>query len=252
MASKMDLHVTTGAKNGTCRIREEYTMNTRFGMLMGLVALGLLCTIGTVAADNVQANITPAYTIAPAPAHGFDPLGSLFGIFGLRQDIQTDRAADANLTTGIQDNRQDIHQTWWDNLNIVQNIDNDISQIKTDLAVDHSDRTEDTQLQQQIHQDRVDIHQNPDNASTYRADISEDRTELQLNRENVTLNNQNIKADQNAVQQDRADLRENRQDTSQLRQDDHTLGQQVSQNRTDIRTDRMDIRDYRRYQGPAS
>jgi hypothetical protein len=232
-------------------MREEYTMNTRFGVLMGLVALGLLCTIGTVAADNAQENITPTYTIAPAPAHGFDPVGSLYGIFGLRQDIRTDRTADANLTADIHDNRQDIHQNWWDNLNIVQNINNDVSQIKTDLALDHSDRTQDNQLQQQIHQDRVDIRQNPDNTSTYRADISGDRIELQLNRENITLNNENMKADQNAVQQDRADVRDNRQDTSQLRQDDHTIRQQVSQNRADIRTDRMNIRDYRRYPGPA-
>ena len=59
-------------------------MNTRFGVLLGLVTLGLLCAIGTVAADNAQVNVTPTdYCSAPAP--GFDPLGAFAGIFGLRQ-----------------------------------------------------------------------------------------------------------------------------------------------------------------------
>ena len=174
-------------------------MNTRFCVLLGLVALGLLCAIGTVAADDAQVNVTPTATITPAPAPGFDPLGSLFGIFGLRQDIHADRAADANLTTGIRDNRQDTHQNWWDNINLFQNIAGDIYQVKTDLALDLSNRTEDNQLQQQIHEDRVDMHQNPDNASTYQADISANRAEIQLNRENITLNNQNIQDEQNAV-----------------------------------------------------
>jgi hypothetical protein len=222
-------------------------MNARFFVLTGLVALGLLCTIGSVAADNAQVNGTPAYNFTAPPAQGFDPLGSIFGLFGLRQDIHTDRAADANLTAGIQDNRQEIQQNWWNNLNIVQSIGSDISQIKTDLGLDRSNRTEDNQLQQQVQEDRVDMHLNPGNASSYQADISADRAELQLNRENITLNNQNIRDDQIAVQQERADFRENRQDNRQVWQRNNASWQQVNQNRAEIRNDRQDIRNDRGY-----
>jgi len=61
---------------------QEEKMNTRLGMLMGLVALGLLCAIGTAAADNATSMPDTQVTgFDIPPYHGpFGPDSSLYGM----------------------------------------------------------------------------------------------------------------------------------------------------------------------------
>lgn len=197
------------------------------------------------AADDAQATVTPTDTIAPAASPGFDPLGTLAGIFGLRQDIHADRADNANLTEGIQDNRQDIHQNWWDNFNIFGMILGNRGQVKTDQALDLANRSADNGLRQDIHADRTDLRQDPGNATTYRADINASREDLQSDRDNIALNHEDIHDERNASQQDWSTIQQTRQDDETLRQANNASWQDVHQNNVDIRNDRQQIRNDR-------
>ncbi len=241
------------------KCRTDTNMKIRNFLLPLCLVLMLAVAIPAIAAaDDAQVTVTPTDTIAPvdtvapAAAPGFDPLGSLAGIFGLRQDIHADRASDKNLTEGIQDNRQEIHQNWWDNFNIFKNILGNREQVRSDQALDLSNRTADNGLRQDIHTDRVDLRQDPGNASAYRADIGTSRGDIQDNRQDIALNHEDIHDERNASQQDRAAIQETRQTDIQLRQTNAASWQDVHQNREDIRTDRQDIRNDRGAKGSAS
>ena len=228
-------------------------MKGKIFLLTLCLAILLAVAIPSIAAaDDAQATVTPTDTIAPATTPGFDPLGSIAGIFGLRQDIRADRAANANLTEGIRDNRQEIHQNWWDNLNIFRNILGNREQVRNDQALELANRSADNGLRQDIHTDRVDIHQDPGNASAYRAEINADRADIHQNLENIALTHGDIKDERNASQQDRATIHETRATDIQLRQTNNASWQEVRQNTADIRADRQQIHAGRGDKGSAS
>jgi hypothetical protein len=181
-------------------------MNARkFLIPLGLLIMMALALPAIVMADDTQANVTPTDTIAPTytatpvdtvtpadtitpvdtttPADavapnetpGFDPIGSFTGFFGWRHDIRSDRAANANLTGGIHDNRQEIHRNWWDNFNLWQTIAAHKEDVRSDQQLDLANRTANADLRQGIHDDRMSLHQDPANASAYREDINASR-----------------------------------------------------------------------------
>ena len=74
-------------------------MKTRFGMLVALVALGMLCAIGTVAADNTTSTqgLQPANNIQPYNG----PIGPGDSLYGLKLAFE-------NLDDSFTFNRTDL------------------------------------------------------------------------------------------------------------------------------------------------
>jgi hypothetical protein len=228
-------------------------MNQRnFIFPLGFMILMAFALPAIVTADDTQVTltdttmpvgtITPADTVVTPESPGPDPLGSLAGFFGLRQDIHANRLENANLSAGVRDNRQEIHKNWWDNYNIFGSILVNREQVRADQQLGLETRTENTAVHQQIHEDIANLHQDRNNASVYLADINAGRDELKQNREDQALIHQDVKDLRNATRQNRTVIRENRQEDISLRQTNNATRQEIHQNAADIHADRDLIR----------
>ena len=105
-------------------------MNPSILVITCICTVLLFALVLPVSADDASTvTVTPIATITSTPAPGFDPLGSLESILGLRHE-------DRNLTQDISANDQDIHQNWWDNLNIFQDILGNRATVREDQSTD--------------------------------------------------------------------------------------------------------------------
>jgi hypothetical protein len=250
-----------GAPVITMQCRTKKMREKNFLLPLCLMIMLALMLPATAAADEapVMPNDTitpadstpPAYTVTPPESPAYDPLGSLAGFFGLRQDIHAKRLANANLSEGLQDNRQEIHGNWWDNYNLFGSILQNREQVRTDQQLGLENRTENAGLRQQIHEDIANMQKDRANASVYRADINASKDELKQNREDLSLIHGDVKDTRNASQESRATVRENRQEDISLRQTNNATRQEIHQNVAGIHTDREQLRHERRNTSPG-
>lgn len=106
-------------------VQDGYLMKTRKILIPLCILVMLAFAIPAIAAaDTAQVNVTPTDTIAPTgtvvAAPGFDPLGTLALIVGIRKDNHKDKEKNKNLTKDIRDTQQESPKNWWDSYNIVE------------------------------------------------------------------------------------------------------------------------------------
>ena len=132
-------------------------MNPSILVITCICTVLLFALVLPVSADDASTvTVTPIATITSTPAPGFDPLGSLESILGLRHE-------DRNLTQDISANDQDIHQNWWDNLNIFQDILGNRATVREDQSTDLANRSANLGYREDIHTDRQDIRNDSGN-----------------------------------------------------------------------------------------
>jgi hypothetical protein len=92
-------------------------MNARIFLIPCICAVLLIALVLPAGADDtIQVTTVPRTdNITVASPAAFDPLGAIESIIGLQHE-------DRNLTQDINANDQQIHQNWWDNLNIFSSI----------------------------------------------------------------------------------------------------------------------------------
>jgi hypothetical protein len=275
-------NLITGSAKTKCSAGLEHMNVRKFLIPFGLLIMLAFAFPAIAMADDAQINVTPTETVAPtdtippvdtvtptgtiAPVEttpptdtvapnetpGTDPVDPIGGFFGWRHDMPAEKAANANLTGGIQDNRQEIHRNWWDNLNIWEKIFAHREDVRSDQQLDLANRTANAELRRGILEARLGIREDPANASVYRSEINESRDDIKLNKENISLNHHDIQEERNATQLDRTTIRETRQDDLQIRKENNASRQEVKQNKADIRSDRQQIRSERGNKGSGT
>jgi hypothetical protein len=195
--------------------------------------------------DSAPAIVQPTATVTMASPPAFDPVGSILGIFGLRQDIHATQAEDRNLSQDIQANQQEIHQNWWDNVDIFSNILSNWGVIHTDQQADLANRSANLADRQDIQSDRVDMKNDPGNRSAYQEQIATEKADIQQNLQDINATHGQIQDERDANHQDWATMSQNWQQDQTLRQEDNATHQQIQDNREQIRDDRQQIRNDR-------
>ena len=195
-----------------------------------ICAVLLLALVLPASADDAsQVTVTPTATIISPPA--FDPLGSLESILGLRHE-------DQNLTQNINANDQEIHQNWWDSLNIIQDILGNHATVSSDQAADLENRSANIGYREDIHADQQDIRNDSGNQTAEEQQIASDRADIHQDWQGNAATHQDIQDERNASQQDWSQINANRQDDASLRQDNGADREQIQDNRQQIRDDR--------------
>ncbi len=165
------------------------------------------------------------------PAPGFDPLGSLESILGLRHD-------DRNLTQNISANDKDIDQNWWDNLDIFQDILGNRATVRDDQSADLANRSTNIGYREDIHTDRQDIRNDSGNRTAEEQQIAADRGDIHQDWQGNAAIHQDIHNERNASEQDWTQINANWQQDASLRQNNSADREQIQDNRQQIRDDR--------------
>ena len=196
--------------------------------ICAVLLLALVLPAG--ADDTSQVTVTPTATIAAAQP-SFDPFGSFLGIIGLRHE-------DQNLTQDIHANDQEIHQNWWDSLNIFQNILGNRATVRSDQEADLANRTENIGYREDIHADRIDIRNDTGNKTEEEQQIVQYHSDIHQDWQDINATHQDIHEERNASAQDWSDINANHQQDITLRQTNGADWEQVHDNRQQIREDR--------------
>ena len=217
-------------------------MNTKTALIPCISVILLFALALPASADGTtQVTVKPTDTITAAVTPAFDPVGAIEGIFGLRHDIRTLQTEDRNLTNDIGANRQEIHQNWWDNLNIFGSIFKNRETIRSDQAADFANRTDNIGYREDIHAGREDMRNDPGNRTADLQQIGSDRAGIQKDGQNIADNHGDIADERNATREDRAVIRKNRQQDLTLRQENNATHQEINTNREQIHADRQQI-----------
>jgi len=188
-------------------VQDGYLMKTgKFLIPLCLMVILVLAIPAIAAADTAQVSVTPTDTIAPTgtvtpvAAPGFDPLGSLALIVGIRKDNHNDKEKNANLTKDIRDTQQESPKNWWDSYNIIDIVIGNRPQVIGnraypigDPALNLTPRPKET--------DKTDLHKDAGNASLYRADTPANRSGIMPTPVNLSVNPRDTRDLQNTTQQ---------------------------------------------------
>jgi hypothetical protein len=227
-------------------------MNTRTLLIPCICAVLLFALVLPASADNsAPAIVQPTATVTMASPPSFDPFGSILGIFGLRQDIHTLQNTDRNLSQDIQANQQEIHQNWWDNLNIFSNIMNNWGVIHTDQQVNLANRTANLEDRQDIQMDRMDMKNDPVNRSVYQDEIATQHSDIRQDWQDINATHDQIQDVRDANHQNWAAMNQNWQQNQILRREDNATHQVIQQNHEQIQDDRQQIRSDREGSGSS-
>ena len=236
-------------RNGTSEFRntEMKTMKTRMIAMTSLCAMLILAlALPALADDSAQPLVQPSASIAPADTSGFDPVGPVLGFLGLRHDIHSLQGEDRNLSQDVNANRQEIHQNWWDNLGIFNNILGNRETVRSDQQADLADRQANLGLRQDIRNEQIDIKDNPDNKTADLQQIAGDRGTIRGNWQEINTTHSEIHDERNLSRGDWADIHANNQADGTLRQENNATRGEIRANHEQIQDDREQIRDGRK------
>ncbi|MEN6443974.1 MAG: hypothetical protein ABFC71_09520 [Methanoregula sp.] len=204
---------------------------------LGLVILLAFTIPAYAAADDNQTAVPAEETVAPATGTGFDPFGTIAGIFGYRQEIRAEKSADANLTLPDQSAREEIHQNWWDSIPVIGDIIGNHQQVRSVQELNRANISENAASRQTIRTNQVNKYEDPGNSSAYQDEINESRIGIHENRQDLATNHQEIKVERNASVQDAAEIRDTHQENAGIR-GVNVSHQEVHENRQDVRAAR--------------
>jgi len=230
-------------------VRDGYIMRVR-NFLIPLCFLVLLALAIPViaAADTAQVNnvtttdtIAPIDTATPVATPGFDPLGELAVVVGIRKDNHTVKADNPNLTNGVRDNRTEVPANWWDSYNIFSIIIGKQTPVRNEPALNITPQMKRNDTGQPPRIDRVDLQKDAVNASIYRADINMTRNETMPDRVNLSVTHQDIRDVRNVTPQTHTNLSEPQLSDVRISRTNNASLQAAPQNDVKIRADRQQI-----------
>ncbi|MGB8220442.1 MAG: hypothetical protein WCE46_08690 [Methanoregula sp.] len=221
-------------------------MNARTFLIPCICAVLLIALVLPAGADDTAqvTTVAPTDNVTVASPPAFDPFGAIEGIIGLRHE-------DRNLTQDINANDQQIHQNWWDNINIFSSILGNREAVRSDQQADLANRTQDIGYREDIHAERQDMRNDSGNQSADQQQIAGYRADISQDRQDINTTHEDIRDERNASAEDRAVIHENQQQDLSLRQDNNATRQDIAANREQIRDDRQQVHTGRQGDGSS-
>ncbi len=196
--------------------------------------------------DSAPVTVQPPAAITAADSPSDDPVGSILGIFGLRHDIRARQAENRNLSQEINASREAIHENWWDNIGIFQNILGNRETIWAGQLAELENRAENMGLRQEIHTVRTDLKENPANRTDDLQQIAGDKDALRGNWQEMNETHSEIHDERNLSRENWSAIRTNNQEDASLREENNATREAIHTNHELIQEDRRQIRDERK------
>lgn len=206
-----------------------------------------LVTPAIAAADTTaQVNITTTDTIAPTDTitsvatPGFDPLGTLAVVVGIRKDTTADKADNANLSNGIGDTSKENNRNWWDSFNFFSILIGNQTPVRHGPALNLTNQTLSKDLRPQSQNDRPD-QKDAGNVTIYRIDTPMNRSEIQSDQVNLSITRQDTRDLRNVTPQNLTNISEQQLSDVRISRTNNASVTAVSRDTIKIRTDRQQI-----------